>query len=70
MPSRHIRVARVGVEPTAFPGLSRDGLPVAYLASAVASDQWLVVGEIPCPFHFYSYQALILVHLPFLATSH
>src|SRR5439155_14884901 len=28
-------VARVGVEPTAFPGLSRDGLPVAYLADSI-----------------------------------
>ena len=25
----------MGVEPTAFPGLSRDGLPVAYLADSI-----------------------------------
>src|SRR5439155_10253954 len=32
MPSRRVRLARVGIEPTASPGLRRSGLPVAYLA--------------------------------------
>ena len=38
MPSRHISLARVGVEPTASPGLSRGGLPIAYLA--VSTLDW------------------------------